>query len=102
MRGDAPEVFRCHLQFDLLVELGVGVESLGRFEGNLVVFVDHVFHDDQFGKCSDVAIFSVDLASQFPSGADGPLGCGEQGILDGADQDLAVEPLFTLPVLHAG
>ena len=102
LRGDPAEIFRGDLDFKLLLQLGIRLETLSGVQADFVLLVGDRLHHDQRGEGAYVAVFAVDFATQFPGGADCALGCGDHCILDSADKDLAIEPLFALPVFHAG
>ena len=95
--GDAAEAGRGDFDFDLVAELGVGLDAAGVEHGNLVVLGDDLVGDDELGEGADVAGFGFDGDAQFAGGADGLLGGGEQRLLDGGSQDITADALFLLP-----
>ena len=102
LRGDPAEIFRGDFYFKFLLQLGIWLETLSGVEADFVLFVGDRLHYDQRSEGADVPVFAVDFTTEFPGGADCALSCGDHCILDSADKDLAIDPLFALPVFHAG
>ena len=102
LRGNPAKVFRSDFDFKFLIQLSARFVAFRRVETYFALFVGDCLHHDQGGEGADVTVLAVDFTPQLPGGADRPLRRGDHCVLDSADEDLPIEPLFALPILHAG